>query len=72
MTKRFRNILYYGGLVLSGIVLVIIVCAILIIVPHEVLDQRCIEEDRKVEYRQLGWTGFYVKDEKSRCLKWKY
>lgn len=72
MTKRFREIIYYSSLVLSGILLVVIVCLILIIVPHEVLDQRCIEEDRKVEYRQLGWTGFYVKDEKSRCIKWKY
>ena len=72
MTKRFRKIIYYGGLVLSGIMLVITVCLILLIVPHEVLDQECIEVDRKVEYRQLGWTGFYIKDEKSRCIKWKY
>lgn len=72
MTKRFRNMIYYGGLVLSGIVLVIIVCTILLIVPHEVLDQRCIEEDRKVEYRRLGWTSLYIKEETSRCIKWKY
>ena len=72
MTKRFRKILYYGGLVLSGIMLVITVCLILLIVPHEVLDQECIEVDRKVEYRQLGSSGLYIKEEKSRCIKWKY
>ena len=72
MTKRFRKILYYGGLIISGILLVITVCLILLITPHEVLDQECIEVDRKVEYRQLGWTGFYIKEETSRCIKWKY
>ena len=72
MAKRFKRILYYGGLVLSGIMLVIIVCLILLIVPHEVLDQECIEVDRKVEYKQLGSSGLYIKEEQSRCIKWKY
>ena len=72
MTKRFKRILYYGGLVLSGIMLVITVCLILLITPHEVLDQECIEVDRKVEYRQLGSSGLYIKEEQSRCIKWKY
>lgn len=72
MTKRFRKILYYSGLVLTGVLLVIIVCLILLIVPHEVLDQECIEVDRKVEYKQLGSSGLYIKEEKSRCIKWKY
>ena len=72
MTKRFRKILYYGGLIISGILLVITVCLILLITPHEVLDQECIEVDRKVEYRQLGSSGLYIKEEKSRCIKWKY
>ena len=72
MTKRFRKILYYGGLIISGILLVITVCLILLITPHEVLDQECIEVDRKVEYRQLGSSGLYIKEEQSRCIKWKY
>ena len=72
MTKRFRKILYYGGLVLTGVLLVITVCLILFITPHEVLDQECIEADRKVEYKQLGSSGLYIKEEKSRCIKWKY
>ena len=72
MNKRFRKIIYYGGLVLTGVLLVITVCLILLIVPHEVLDQECIEVDRKVEYKQLGSSGLYIKEEKSRCIKWKY
>ena len=72
MTKRFRNIIYYGGLILSGILLVITVCLILLITPHEVLDQECIEVDKKVEYKQLGSSGLYIKEEQSRCIKWKY
>ena len=72
MTKRFRKILYYGGLIISGILLVITVCLILLITPHEVLDQECIEVGRKVEYRQLGSSGLYIKEEQSRCIKWKY
>ena len=72
MTKRFRNIIYYGGRILSGILLVITVCLILLITPHEVLDQECIEVDKKVEYKQLGSSGLYIKEEQSRCIKWKY
>lgn len=62
----------YIGLWTIFIVLVFVLLGLILTLPKEILDQRCIEVETKVEYRQVGQSGFYVKYEDSRCLKWKY
>lgn len=54
------------------IVLVFILLGLILSLPKEILDQRCIEVETRDEYRQIGTSDFYVKHEDTRCLKWKY